>query len=65
MTPSFKHDLRRAQVTVARILRRASRMRDAAAARDRNVVVGPTFGFHVARRAELGEPKKRPDDQAS
>jgi hypothetical protein len=54
---SMRHRLRGARVWVVRFLRHEARIRAAAEARRGNVVVGPTFTFHVVNRPKDVTPR--------
>ena len=53
----LRHVVKRTQLRIIRLLRRGAATTTAAEARGRNVVVGPTFTYHiVSRPGEILEP---------
>jgi transposase len=48
----FRHFMRRVRLAIAKVTRRGARLRAASEARKRNIVVGPSFTYHVVNRPE-------------
>lgn len=48
----LRRSVRRFRLAVGKIARRGARLRAATDARRRNIVVGPTFTYHVVNRPE-------------